>query len=303
MTMENSSLIRLGTRGSRLALRQTEIVAEQIRKALPETNLEIVTITTSGDSDQKTPLSQLGGKGVFIKELEYALCAGQVDIAVHSFKDVTCDLAPGCALAGFLEPESQADVLVLREGESLREGMVIGTGSLRRKVLLKHRFSVPVSVQDIRGNVDTRIRKVDEGVVDGVLLSEAGVIRLGLQHRISERLQPASFYPAPGQGVIALECRSNDALSMKICCALTPMTQMTQSSVHLEVLHQVGFDCRDPLGVFVTTQHDVFSIAGFAASHSLESFFDHTETGLLSEREIVVQKWVDAIKVQRGAWL
>ncbi|MCH7580137.1 MAG: hydroxymethylbilane synthase, partial [Chloroflexi bacterium] len=186
--MASRPTITVGTRGSPLAMRQTELVVASLRAQDPEAQIEIKQITTQGDRDQRASLSDIGGQGVFVKELEAAILVGDIDVAVHSLKDVPSEIAPGLTLAAYPERADPRDTLVSRDGKTLAElpaGARIGTGSRRRAVqLLALRSDIePV---DIRGNVDTRIRKVDEGEYHAAVLAQAGLERLGLAERASQ---------------------------------------------------------------------------------------------------------------------
>ena len=255
----------VGTRGSPLARAQTDIVARRIAALFPDCEIGIKIIVTSGDRDQKNSLADIGGKGIFIRELEQALLDKTIDIAVHSFKDVTSKLASGLLLAAFLRPESVCDVMVARDGipfHDLPSGARIGTGSARRKVQLL-RLRPDLQIAEIRGNVETRIAKIDRGDFDGVMLSEAGLIRLGLDRHIAHRFNPASFYPAPGQGVITIETRESDTQLRDLCEKTGDPQQLIISSAELALLETVGFDCRTPLGVHTTVDGPELRMSGF----------------------------------------
>jgi hydroxymethylbilane synthase len=230
-------------------------------------------------------LSAIGGKGIFIRELEQALIDGTVDIAVHSFKDVTTELAPSLRLAGFLLPESVADVMVThgnRPLDYLPHGALIGTGSMRRKVLLQ-RLRPDLRITEIRGNVDTRLAKVDRKEYDAVMLSEAGLIRLGLEDRVSVRFDPATFYPAPGQGVIALETRGNDEELCSICSMIGDPQQFQVSMAELSLLEYIGFDCRTPFGVNSSVDGDRLTMRGFFVDESTGTFRECGTEGPLAD--------------------
>ncbi len=275
------SQIRLGTRGSPLALKQAEHVKTLLQSHHPDLLIDTVTITTKGDTDKTTPLYQLGGKGIFIKELEAALLRHEIDIAVHSLKDVTSRLDNGLCLAGFLKAESVHDVLVLREGlsslEDLKSNSRIATGSMRRKALVK-RWRPDIEVVDIRGNVETRLRKLEEDAIQGVILSEAGLIRLHLEHRVSYRFDPWRFYPAPGQGVITLEIREEDAFSRRMCQLMTDSFQEKLSRTQLAFLEKVGFDCRVPLGFHIECVGDQIKMGVFVSDTHFQHVFEEQLT-------------------------
>jgi hydroxymethylbilane synthase len=278
--MRNRRII-LGSRGSKLARVQATIIAERLRKLFPDREIVTEFIVTSGDRDQKSQLAEIGGKGIFIRELEQALLAGSIDIAVHSFKDVTSNLAPSLVLAGFRTPESVCDVLITRSGgimDALPHGAVIGTGSMRRQVLLQ-RLRPDLSVAALRGNIDTRLAKVESGSYDGIMLSEAGLIRLGLEQRISERFDPDTFYPAPGQGVITLETREDDAEMVAVARAAGDQSQYALSVAELSLLTTIGFDCRTPLGVHTVGENGIVTMRGFFVDESSGQFIEQTAQG------------------------
>ncbi len=198
---------RIGTRGSRLALAQAESVSRRLAEEFPEHQFELVVVKTTGDRFGSTPMREIGTKGIFIKELEEGLCSGALDLAVHSMKDMPALLPEGLLLAAPWRREDPRDVLIAREGGTLgelREGAVIATGSLRRKFQLL-RLRPDLQVVDIRGNVETRIRRMEERKLDGIVLAAAGLKRLGLADRATQYFSVEEMLPAPAQGVIAIE--------------------------------------------------------------------------------------------------
>ena len=281
--------LRLGTRGSPLALVQANLVKALFSAYSSDLDVEICTIKTQGDLDKKTPLSQLGGKGVFVKTLEIALLRGEIDVAVHSLKDMTSQLPDELVLAGFIPGGSSRDVLVLKEGlsiESLPKGAKIATGSLRRKALLRT-LRPEWAVTDIRGNIDTRLQKLENGAMAGVVLAEAGLVRLGLDHRIGYRFSPEVFYPAPGQGVLALETRGSDSDNRVLCNAISDPHQAAISTLELLFLSHANLDCRAPLGLYTTLENQTVMMKLFLAStrmtHFLEKSFVCSETNAVTE--------------------
>src|SRR5207342_1845701 len=210
MNTAMSAPIRLGTRASLLALTQSRWVAERLSVAVGR-EVELVEVTTTGDRDD-APLAQLGGTGVFVSALREALLDGRIDVAVHSLKDLPTGPAAGLALAAVPLREDPRDVVVARDGLTLGElpaGARIGTGSPRRTAQLLA-LGLGFDVVAIRGNVDTRIRKVSAGEVDAVVLARAGLARLGRMDEVTEVLDPLQMLPAPGQGALAVECRADD---------------------------------------------------------------------------------------------
>src|SRR5438128_1517510 len=202
----------LGTRASKLALAQSEIVRAALLGMFPDLDIRLEPITTKGDTVQDRPLSEIGGNGVFVRQIEAALIAGRIDLAVHSAKDLPSAIPPDTALAAFLPRADARDVLVSRNGETLAQlppGARVGTSSPRRMCLLRA-LRPDLGIEDIRGNVDTRLRKLREGQYDAIVLAAAGLERLGAFDRVTEWLDPAVFIPAVGQGALAVQVRADD---------------------------------------------------------------------------------------------
>jgi hydroxymethylbilane synthase len=200
-------LIRLGSRGSRLALVQAELAAEALRQANPDLDLALVPITTIGDRDRSKPFGEIGARGVFVKEIEEALLAGRIDVAVHSAKDMTSTNAEGLSVGAYLRREDPRDALCGADG--IRPGMRIGTASARRRAQLLA-LEPELSVEPLRGNVDTRLRKRRERGLDAIVLAAAGLGRLGLEREIGYRFNPEELVPEAGQGAVALQVREGD---------------------------------------------------------------------------------------------
>jgi hydroxymethylbilane synthase len=218
------STLRIGTRGSPLALAQARLVRLALAaQGLADDAIEIVVIRTSGDRIQDRPLSEAGGKGLFTKEIEEALLAGSIDLAVHSAKDMPTALPHGLMLAACLPREDARDVFISRKAASLRElpaGAVVGTASLRRQALVK-RLRADVSTVALRGNVETRLKKVEAGEVDAILLALAGLKRLGLADRATALLDVDAFLPAVGQGAVTIEARIDDGPTRELLACST----------------------------------------------------------------------------------
>lgn len=249
--VQNETL-RLGTRGSTLARTQSEGVAERLRSEAGVA-VELSVIRTRGDRIQDRPLAEIGGRGLFTRELDEALLGHEIDLAVHSLKDLPTRLPDGLALAAVPFREDVRDVLVLPEGSdgtfsSLPPGSRIGTGSLRRRALaLGHRPDL--TVESIRGNLDTRIRKVDDGEYDAIVLAAAGIRRLGWTERISEAFEPDEWLPAPGQGALAIVVRDEDLEASGLWAGPLDHAQ-TRAAVEAErqVLHVLEAGCQLPVG-------------------------------------------------------
>ncbi|HEU4942052.1 MAG TPA: hydroxymethylbilane synthase [Gaiellaceae bacterium] len=198
-------LLRVGSRGSRLALTQAERAVERLRR--PGLEFALVPVTTAGDRDRSKPFGEIGSRGVFVKELEEALLAGRIDVAVHSAKDMTSADADGLAVGAYLEREDPRDALCGADG--VRPGMRIGTASVRRRAELLA-LEPDVVIEPLRGNVDTRLRKRDERGLDAIVLAACGLDRLGLAREIGRRFEPDEMLPEAGQGALALQVRSGD---------------------------------------------------------------------------------------------
>ncbi len=200
-------MIRLGTRGSRLALTQAELAADRLRAASPDAEVAIVPMTTAGDRDRSRPFGEIGERGVFVKEIEEALLAGRLDVAIHSAKDMTSTAVDGLAVGAYLPREDPRDALC--GADALRPGMRVGTASVRRRAQLLT-LEPDLSVEPLRGNVDTRLRKMGERGLDAIVLAAAGLDRLGLEAEIGLRLPVEDMLPEAGQGAVALQVRAGE---------------------------------------------------------------------------------------------
>ena len=249
-------MLRIGTRGSALALWQANHVKARL-EARGE-SIEIRTITTSGDRVLDRRLEAIGGKAAFLKEIEEALLAGEVDIAVHSLKDVPTQLPDGLMLCAFLERADPRDALVSRSGaalDALPPGARLGTTSLRRQSQLRARRADLV-VADLRGNVETRLRRLSEGSFDAILLAAAGITRLGRAAEISELLDPDVLLPAPGQGVVTLECRAGDERVAAAAASLHDEPTARAVTAERAFLEALGGGCNVPLGALAEGNGD-----------------------------------------------
>jgi hydroxymethylbilane synthase len=258
--------IRIGTRGSQLALTQSRWVQACLQRQHPQLAFELVTITTSGDRFAEQPLSAVGGKGLFVKEIEEALQAGSIDCAVHSMKDLPAELAPGLVIAAVPVREDPRDVLITREGlllEALPHGARLGTSSLRRMALLRA-ARADLEVMNLRGNVDTRMRKLARGDFDAIVLASAGLRRLGIELDGMVFLDPQQFIPAIGQGALAIESRADEAIEL-----LGPLDDAaTRVAVTAEraFLARAGGSCRTPLAAHATVNENRLEMRALIAS-------------------------------------
>jgi len=261
-----SRTIRIGTRGSQLALVQSRWVQACIQRQLPDCTVELVTITTSGDRFVEQPLSLIGGKGLFVKEIEEAMQSGVIDCAVHSMKDVPGVLATGLVLAAIPPREDVRDVLITSDGRRLDQlppGAHVGTSSLRRMALA--RAARPdLEVLNLRGNVDTRLRKLDRGEFGAVMLAAAGLNRLGIRRAGVVYCDPVDFVPAVGQGALAIESRADDTAAL--LAALDDAVTRTAITAERAFLARAGGSCRTPLAAYATITQDRLVLRALIAS-------------------------------------
>jgi hydroxymethylbilane synthase len=246
------SKIIIGTRGSKLARWQAEHIAGRLQAELPSIKVELRHIVTTGDKILDVPLAKIGGKGLFTKELEVAMLAGEIDLAVHSLKDVPTELPAGLFLAATTERAEARDAFVSSRYGNLRQlpvGAVVGTSSLRRKAqLLRERPDLRLA--DLRGNLDSRLKKMDEGRFDAIILAAAGLQRLGWSDRIAELIDPTVCLPAVGQGVLAIETRAADAAVLSaVSCLNDPATRVCVAAER-KFLAGVQGGCQVPVGVY-----------------------------------------------------
>ncbi|HEY6265667.1 MAG TPA: hydroxymethylbilane synthase [Candidatus Acidoferrum sp.] len=241
-------ILRIGTRGSMLAKWQAEFIRKRLFAAAG-VEAEIVIIKTAADKLQHIPLMQIGGKGIFIKELEEALLEETIDLAVHSVKDVPTDVPSRLMFPAVCRRDDVRDCLVGSTLANLRQGARVGTGSLRRQAQLLH-LRPDLDIRDLRGNVDTRLRKVESGEYEAIVLSKAGLDRLGLSQRISEILSPEICMPAVGQGAIAVECRLKDAEAGDILAHLDDAETRTAIIAERALLSALQGGCQVPLGAW-----------------------------------------------------
>jgi hydroxymethylbilane synthase len=246
-----TSILRIGSRGSPLALAQAREVQGRLAAAggLDAEQIEIKVIRTTGDKIQDRPLSEAGGKGLFTKEIEEALLSNAIDLAVHSTKDMTTVLPPGLVLAAFLPREDARDAFISRKAASLEElspGAVVGTASLRRQALVK-RLRPELAVLPLRGNVETRLRKIEAGEADATLLAVAGLKRLGLLSAATAILDLDDFLPAVGQGAIGIETRADDAASRALAGKIGDADTMTAVAAERAFLAVLDGSCRTPI--------------------------------------------------------
>lgn len=262
-----SSLV-VGTRGSPLALWQAEWVQQKLREIAPQLSVELQRIKTSGDKILDVPLAKIGGKGLFVKEIEEALLRGEIDLAVHSMKDVPTALPDGLGILCIPPRENPQDVLVSRQGQTLEQlptGARIGTSSLRRQAqLLRRRPDFHISM--LRGNLDTRLRKVREGEFDAIVLAAAGLRRMGWVNQVTEYLAPEVSLPAIGQGALAIEGRTSDSFVRDLLQPLDDPPTRTAVTAERALLDRLEGGCQVPIGAHATITGDRLALDALIAS-------------------------------------
>ncbi len=264
----NTELIRIATRKSPLALWQAEHVKAKLELLHPGLKTELLPMTTRGDQILNSPLAKLGGKGLFIKELELAILEGDADIAVHSMKDVPMEFPASLGLAVICEREDYRDAFVSNNFlsfEALPEGAVVGTSSLRRQCQL-HSVKPDIQIKDLRGNVNTRLRKLDEGEYDAIILAAAGLIRLDMRERIQDYLEPSLCLPAGGQGAIGIECRTDDNRVLNYLNVLNHRHSAICVSAERAMNARLNGGCQVPIACLSELSGDSLSLCGIVGS-------------------------------------
>lgn len=294
--------LRIGTRGSTLAQTQTQIVVDALRAAHPDLETEVVVVKTTGDRSTAS-LREIGGQGAFTRELEFALLERDVDVAVHSLKDLPSTVPDGLVLTAFPERGNPRDALIAANGAgllALPQNARVGTGSLRRRAQLLAARS-DLEIADIRGNVDTRMRKLEEGRYDAIVLAAAGLERMGWLDRATEVLPIDVMIPAPSQAVLGLECRADDERTRELLQAINDPHTEAAARAERAVLRRLGAGCRLPVAAFARPQSDgslrlVARVLGFDGDPVLEE----TTIGRSDEPEDVGYEAAERL-IGRGA--
>ena len=267
-TFLTKELIRIATRGSMLALQQSGIIKAAMEKLWPEIRFELEIIRTTGDKITDVPLAKVGGKGLFVKEIEDALVDGSADMAVHSMKDVPAVLPAGLEIVAIPERDDPRDALIIRKGKTIGDlchGALIGTSSLRRAAQIRA-MRPDFAVRNLRGNLDTRLRKLDEGGFDAILLAAAGLKRMGWQDRVTMHMDPVEFIPAVGQGALGIEARSADHRMRRFLAPLNhPETAVAVRSER-SLLKELEGGCQVPIGGYARIAGQIVELSGFVAS-------------------------------------
>lgn len=300
----------IGSRGSHLALWQANWVKARLGELYPELEIRIDIIKTTGDVLKNAPLSLIGGKGVFTKELEEALLADRIDLAVHSLKDLPTQLHPGLTLAAICEREDARDALLLGAHlktieasiAGLPEGAVVGTSSLRRLAQLKH--SRPdLRIKDLRGNVDTRLRKLEAGEYDAIVLAAAGLNRLGFADQISAVLSTSEMLPAVGQGALGLETRIGDQRALALLSALDHAPTRAACTAERALLGAFGLGCQVPLAAHGVVEGRRLQLRGLIAGLSGDTIIRADAEGDAGDAARIGAALADTLRAQGGASL
>ena len=290
--------LRIGTRKSKLALWQANFIKEKLEEK--GHTVELVLITTTGDKILDAPLAKIGGKGLFVKEIEEALLREEIDLAVHSLKDVPMVLPKGLSLGAITEREFPFDVLISRKGERLEElpkKAIIGSSSLRRQVQIK-RKRPDLQIEILRGNVDTRIRKLEEGKYDAIVLAYAGVKRMGLEDKITQILE--DFIPAVGQGSLAIEIREKDERIKECISFLDHRESRIRAEAERSFLRKLEGGCQVPIGAYAWIEEGKLKIKAFISDLSGEKFIEGYEEGKVEEAQEIGKKLADRLLEEGG---
>jgi len=282
-------LIRIGTRKSLLALAQSNGIKAQLEAEYPETTVELNKILTKGDKILDVPLAKVGGKGLFVKELEEAMLTGEADMAVHSMKDVPAELPEGLHLGIVTKREDHRDAFVSNKYKKLADlpqGAKIGTSSLRRRAQLAI-LRPDLVIEDLRGNLDTRLRKLDEGQYDAIILAAAGLNRLNLSDRISALFDPAEMLPAVGQGAVGIELRSDDKGLLDCLNFLAHRDTFVAVTAERAFLLTLEGGCQVPIAGHCKVDGDNITLTGLVASVDGKEVLKKTATGLAKDAETV----------------
>ena len=299
------STIRIATRKSPLALWQAHFVQSRLQQLYPQLRVELLPMSTKGDKILDSPLAKVGGKGLFVKELEQAILAGDADIAVHSMKDVPVEFPDGLGLSIICERDDPRDAFVSARFPSLAElpaGSRVGTSSLRRQCQL--RASRPdLQILDLRGNVNSRLAKLDGGEYDAILLAAAGLKRLGLQERITTLLPPEQSLPANGQGAVGIECRLDDDELLTLLAPLEHLPTRQRVLAERAMNRALQGGCQVPIGAYAELEGDQLWLRGLVGSPDGRQILHAECRGAASEPEALGQALADQLLAQGAARL
>lgn len=293
-------VIRIATRKSALALWQAEYVKAQLEAAHQGITVELVPMSTQGDKILDTPLAKIGGKGLFIKELEVAMQEGLADIAVHSMKDVPVEFPAGFGLHAICPRENPFDAFVSNQFTQISElplNAVVGTSSLRRQCQLR-KLRPDLLIKDLRGNVNTRLAKLDAGEYDAIILAAAGLIRLKMQDRITQQIPAEISLPAVGQGAVGIECRNDDAELIALLAPLNDAPTATRVMAEREMNARLNGGCQVPIGSFAQIQDNKLTLRGLVGSPDGATLLYASASGSLNDGLSLGQQVADSLLSQ-----
>jgi len=294
--------IKIGTRGSKLALTQANLVADSLKRTDPGITVEICVIKTSGDIMQDVALTKIGGKGVFVKEIEDALLCGTVDLAVHSMKDVPTEIPAGLTFAAILRREDARDILVSKDNrkmEFMPRGARIGTGSMRRSAQLLAVLP-DLAIIPLRGNLETRLKKIETENLQGIILAAAGMKRLGLAGKISQYLPIETMLPAVGQGALGLEVRDGNNDLVEVLAKLNHATTAAEITAERSFLRHLGGGCLLPIAAFGKLEGEKLTLEGLVASPNGDSVIRDKVRGAIAEAEELGKMLAEIIMEKGG---
>ena len=297
-----SRKVRIATRKSALALWQAEYVKDKLINAHPGLVVELVPMTTKGDRILDTPLAKVGGKGLFIKELEIAMQEGRADIAVHSMKDVPVEFPQGFGLHAICERENPFDAFVSNSFKSLADlpqGAKVGTSSLRRQCQIRA-LRPDLEILDLRGNVNTRLSKLDAGEYDAIILAAAGLIRLGMKDRIRDLIGEEVSLPAVGQGAVGIECRNDDHELIALLAPLNHAETATRVKAERAMNCRLEGGCQVPIGSFATIDNDRITLTGLVGATDGTKILRETRQGSVEQAEQLGKDVAEAL-IEQGA--
>lgn len=287
MSNSTTRTIRIATRKSDLAMWQAKYVQAKLLEHHPHVNVELLPMSTQGDRILDTPLAKIGGKGLFIKELEIAMQNGEADIAVHSMKDVPVAFPEGFGLHAICERENPFDAFVSNHYDSIEAlplGAVVGTSSLRRQCQIRA-FRADLVIKDLRGNVNTRLAKLDEGQYDAIILASAGLIRLGMRERIKQEIDTGVSLPAVGQGAVGIECRNDDAELISLLQALNDSQTAARVLAERAMNARLEGGCQVPIGSYAVLSDDTLTLRGLVGTPDGTTILKASAEGPLADAE------------------
>ena len=286
---EKTKLVRIATRKSALALWQAEFVKAQLEHFHADVRVELVPMSTQGDIILDTPLAKIGGKGLFVKELEQAMLDGRADIAVHSMKDVPVEFPEGLALHTICEREDPRDAFVSNNFANLSElpkGAVVGTSSLRRQCQIRA-LRPDLVIKDLRGNVNTRLAKLDDGQYDAIILAAAGLLRLKMDERIADYIEPEVSLPANGQGAVGIECRIDDEVTKALLAPLEHTQTRIRVNAERAMNRHLEGGCQVPIGAYALVDGEQVHLRGLVGAVDGSEILHDEVTGHINDAEAI----------------